>query len=69
MKYYRQYGHFGILSDIVAIEQDINNRQVSSMNIMEYFFTNEISDEKRWDFIEDFFLGRSESDLIDNKET
>ena len=50
------------------ILQDINNRQVSSMNIMEYFFTNKIVDEKRWDFIEDFFLGKGESELLNADE-
>lgn len=48
------------------ILQDINSRQVSSMNIMEYFFTKEIDDATRWNFIEDFFLGKGESDLIDS---
>jgi len=27
MRYYKQYGHFGILSDIIAIEQDIEGNQ------------------------------------------
>lgn len=30
MRYYRQYGHFGILSDIVAIEQDIDGNHFPS---------------------------------------
>jgi len=46
------------------ILQDINNRQVSSMNIMEYFFTKDLNDNDRWNFIEEFFLGKGESDLI-----
>lgn len=46
------------------ILQDINNRQVSSMNIMEYFFTKDLDDNDRWNFIEEFFLGKGESDLI-----
>ena len=46
------------------ILQDINKRQVASMNIMEYFFTEDIEDSDRWDFIEDFFLGKGESDLL-----
>jgi hypothetical protein len=29
-KYYRQYGHFGILSDIVAIDRDIEGNNFPS---------------------------------------
>lgn len=46
------------------ILQDIINRQESSMNIMEYFFTKNLADNDRWNFIENFFLGKGESDLI-----
>lgn len=50
------------------ILQDINSRQVSSMNIMEYFFTKKMDDDTRWNFIEDYFLGKGESDLMDAGE-
>gem|GEM_PF-5930570 len=32
--------------------------------IIQYFFTEDIEDSDRWDFIEDFFLGKGESDLL-----
>ena len=47
------------------ILQDINNRQVSSMNIMEYFFTQDLDKQKRWNFIESYFLGREDANLFE----
>lgn len=46
------------------ILNNINNRHESSMKIMEYFFSKELSDIERWDFIENYFLGRDMEDYI-----
>jgi len=48
------------------ILKSISKRQVLSMDIMEYFFTNDISDDSRWHLIEDYFLGRGVEDLKSN---
>jgi len=40
------------------ILQDIDNRHKISMEIMESFFTSNMTDSERWDFIESYFLGR-----------
>jgi ATP-dependent DNA helicase RecQ len=41
-----------------AVLQDIDNRHKTSVKIMEKFFTSVANNNKRWDFIEDYFLGR-----------
>ena len=43
---------------------DIENRHKSSIEIMNYFFTRNMDDKKRWDFIEDYFLGAELEELI-----
>lgn len=46
------------------ILKDINKRHESSMKIMEYFFTENLNDVQRWDFIENYFLGINEEHLL-----
>lgn len=41
-----------------AVLQDIDNRHKASVAIMEKFFTSGINNNERWNFIEDYFLGR-----------
>ncbi len=41
------------------ILQDVDNRHKRGIKIMEKFFTDEISNKKRWDFIEKYFMGES----------
>ncbi|MBX3009773.1 MAG: ATP-dependent DNA helicase RecQ [Melioribacteraceae bacterium] len=43
---------------------DVERRHSRSVEIMTYFFQAEITDELRWQFIENYFLGRD--DLIDD---
>lgn len=31
---------------------------------MSHFFLNQITDQKRWQFIEDYFLGKAEDELM-----
>lgn len=45
----------GYTNDILS---GIESRQKKSVEIMEYFFTNNLSNEERWNFIEDYFLGK-----------
>ena len=40
------------------IVEDIARRHESSLRIMEEFFTKEMSSEERWDYVEDYFLGK-----------
>jgi hypothetical protein len=40
------------------ILQDIDKRQKNSVATMEKFFTSKLSDNERWNFIEDYFLGK-----------
>lgn len=35
-----------------------------NVNLMTHFFLNQMPDEQRWQFIEDYFLGKSEEELI-----
>ena len=46
------------------ILDDINNRYESSIKIMDYFFTENLSDDERWDFIENYFLGKNVEEEI-----
>lgn len=41
------------------IVEDIERRHERSVKIMERFFSSEMSNDARWDFIESYFLGRS----------
>lgn len=47
------------------IVESIKNRYLSSTEIFEHFFTNYLSNDTRWDFIEDFFLGVSNDELLE----
>lgn len=42
------------------ILKDIDNRQKLSISIMERFFTDENSNDDKWNFIENYFLGKNE---------
>jgi hypothetical protein len=46
------------------ILNEIDRRQKISLNIMDYFFTQNLDTEQRWDFIEKYFLGTPSKDLI-----
>lgn len=46
------------------ILKNVKNRFETSSKIMEYFFSNDISDNERWDFIENYFLGASTEELL-----
>lgn len=50
------------------ILNNIYERFSYSEKIFSYFFTTKMSDEMRWDFIEDYFLGASEETLLNYKE-
>lgn len=41
-----------------SILEDINNRHSESVKIMESFFTSDMSNVERWDFLEKYFLGK-----------
>lgn len=47
-----------------SILQDIDRRQQTSVQIMEYFFTHDLSNEERWNFIEEYFLGKTAEELM-----
>ncbi len=47
-----------------SILTGIKNRFETSAKIMEYFFTHDLTDQERWDFIEDYFLGALTEDLL-----
>lgn len=51
-----------------AILNNIYERFQYSERIFSYFFTTQMSDSMRWDFIEDYFLGASEDTLLNYKE-
>ena len=42
----------------------IERRFQLNVNLMSHFFIKHLSDTQRWQFIEDYFLGKSEEDLI-----
>ena len=46
------------------ILKGVDARQKISVKIMEHFFTTKMDDNERWEFIEDFFLGKQVDDLI-----
>lgn len=48
-----------------TILDSVKNRHIVSCQIFEHFFTNYFSNDKRWDMIEDFFLGMSNDDLFE----
>lgn len=48
-----------------TILDSVKNRHTVSCQIFEHFFTNYFSNAKRWDMIEDFFLGMSNDDLFE----
>lgn len=44
------------------ILQDVENRQKRSVKLMEKFFISEMNNNERWNFIEDYFLGKDKED-------
>jgi len=46
--------------------EDVNRRHKLSLDIFNHFFLRELNDEKRWDFIEDYFLGEEFDRLLKN---
>lgn len=46
------------------ILKSVDVRQKISVRIMEHFFSTPMDDATRWDFIEDFFLGKQVEELI-----
>ena len=40
--------------------QEIRRKHLTSQNLMRQFFMTEMSNDRRWDFIESYFLGREE---------
>lgn len=46
------------------ILKGVEGRQKISVKIMEHFFTSKMDNDKRWEFIEDFFLGKQVDDLL-----
>lgn len=47
------------------ILESVKNRHKVSCQLFEHFFTNYFSNEKRWDMIEDFFLGMSNDEIFE----
>lgn len=47
------------------ILESVKNRHNVSCQLFEHFFTNYFSNEKRWDMIEDFFLGMSNDEIFE----
>lgn len=47
-----------------SLLSSIENRHKSSSDIFDHFFLNSFSNENRWNFIEDFFLGESNEELF-----
>lgn len=47
------------------ILESVKNRHKTSCEIFEHFFLNYMNNDRRWDLIEDFFLGKSNEELIE----
>lgn len=47
------------------LKRTVNKHHISN-KILNYFFETDISDTERWDFIEDYFLGEDEENLLKN---
>jgi len=52
-----------------SILNGIYEKHVFSEKIFDYFFTKKMTDSQRWEFIEDYFLGASEEDLLSFAES
>lgn len=48
-----------------SIVSDMSDRHHTNCRLMDYFFLNAMSDDDRWNFIEDFFLGVPEEQLYE----
>lgn len=47
------------------ILESVKNRHATSCLLFEHFFTSYFTSARRWDFIEDFFLGMSNDDIFE----
>ncbi len=45
----------------------VEQRFTLNVNLMTHFFLNEMADDQRWQFIEDYFLGKTEEELINQQ--
>ncbi len=52
------------------IVSETERRHKASMDIMSYFFQTEMKDEERWNYIEDYFLGRevAKESMVEEEE-
>ena len=46
------------------VVKDVHQRQKSSVALLERFFQTDMTDAQRWQFIEDYFLGREIEELV-----
>ncbi len=46
------------------VVEDVHERQRSSVALLERFFQTEMTDTQRWQFVEDYFLGREEVERV-----
>ncbi|XWW47024.1 ATP-dependent DNA helicase RecQ [Fibrella sp. USSR17] len=58
---------FATTSYTNSIVQEVHDRQKRSVNLLESFFTATMTDAERWQFIEDYFLGREVGELIEEE--
>lgn len=49
-----------------SLLNNVHNRHKISMTLFTYFFNSGLDDKKRWQFIEDYFLGEDARTLIEN---
>ncbi len=49
---------FATTSYTNSVVQEVHDRQKRSVNLLESFFAAPMTDAERWQFIEDYFLGR-----------
>ncbi|MBK7482303.1 MAG: ATP-dependent DNA helicase RecQ [Flavobacteriales bacterium] len=46
--------------------EDVHRRHHVSVDIFKHFFLREMSDEERWNFVEDYFLGKEVDELLEH---
>lgn len=46
-----------------SVVEDVHRRQKNSVALLEQFFQAEMADDQRWQFVEDYFLGREVQEL------
>ena len=47
-----------------SVVEDVHQRQKSSVALLEKFFQTDMTDSQRWQFVEDYFLGREIAELV-----